>query len=77
MAKSTVKFRDSAAEFERLSREIAARRFAPVYLLMGEESYFIDALCEQLASTARTTSRPSTARIRTPDRSSTSAASCR
>ena len=51
MAKSTVKFRDSAAEFERLSREIAARRFAPVYLLMGEESYFIDALCEQLAST--------------------------
>ena len=51
MAKSTLRFRDSVAEFERLSREIAARRFAPVYLLMGEESYFIDALCEQLAST--------------------------
>ena len=51
MAKSTVKFRDSAAEFERLSREIAARRFAPVYLLMGEESYFIDRLAEQLAAT--------------------------
>lgn len=51
MAKSTVKFRDSAAEFERLSREIAARRFAPVYLLMGEESYFIDALADLLAET--------------------------
>ena len=52
MAKSAVRFRDSVAQFERLSADIAARRFAPVYLLMGDESYFIDALCDRLASTA-------------------------
>ncbi|MBQ3186346.1 MAG: DNA polymerase III subunit delta [Alistipes sp.] len=51
MAKSAIKFRDSVAEFERLQKEIAARRFAPIYLLMGEESYFIDRLQEQLAAT--------------------------
>ena len=51
MAKSAVRFRDSVAQFERLSADIAARRFAPVYLLMGDESYFIDALCDRLAST--------------------------
>ena len=27
------------------------RSFAPVYLLMGEESYFIDAIAERLATT--------------------------
>ena len=51
MAKSAVKFRDTVAEYERISAQIAARKFAPVYLLMGEEGYFIDALAEQLAST--------------------------
>ena len=51
MAKSAVRFRDSVAQFERLSADIAARRFVPVYLLMGEESYFIDALCDRLAAT--------------------------
>ncbi|MEG2613201.1 MAG: DNA polymerase III subunit delta, partial [Alistipes sp.] len=51
MAKSTLKFRDAVAVFERLSSDIAARKFAPIYLLMGEESYFIDALSEQLATT--------------------------
>ena len=51
MAKSTLKFKDSVTAFERLRSQIAARQFAPIYLLMGEESYFIDALCEQLTST--------------------------
>ena len=51
MAKSAVKFRDTVAEYERISAQIAARKFAPSYLLMGEEGYFIDALAEQLAST--------------------------
>lgn len=51
MAKSTIRFRDSVAQYERIAAEIAARRFSPVYLLMGEESYFIDALSEMLAST--------------------------
>ncbi|MCI5717050.1 MAG: DNA polymerase III subunit delta [Alistipes sp.] len=54
MAKTAVKFKDSVAEFERLGKDIAARRFAPIYLLMGEESYFIDALCDALASTVLT-----------------------
>lgn len=49
MAKGTLKFKDSVADFDRLTADIRARKFAPVYLLMGEESYFIDALCEQLA----------------------------
>ena len=51
MAKSALKFKDSVAAYEKLAQEIAARRFAPVYLLMGEESYFIDALSDQLAAT--------------------------
>ena len=51
MAKSVLKFKDSVAAYEKLAQEIAARRFAPVYLLMGEESYFIDAIAERLATT--------------------------
>ena len=50
MAKSTAKFKDSEAEFRRLCGEIDARRFSPVYLLMGEEPYFIDVLCDKLAN---------------------------
>ena len=34
MAKSALKFKDSVAAYEKLAQEIAARRFAPVYLLM-------------------------------------------
>ncbi len=51
MAKTALKFKESVAEFDRLRNDIAARRFAPIYLLMGEEGYFIDALCDALAST--------------------------
>ena len=49
MAKSTLKFKDSVERFEQIKADIAARRFAPIYLLMGEESYFIDTLCELLS----------------------------
>ena len=57
MAKSsTVKFKDSVERFEQIQADIAARRFAPIYLLMGEESYFIDTLCERLAQTILTPS---------------------
>ena len=45
-----MKFRDSVAEYERIAAEAAARKYAPIYLLMGEESYFIDALSDQLAA---------------------------
>ena len=51
MAKSALKFKDSVAAYEQLAGQIAARRFVPIYLLMGEESYFIDALAEQIATT--------------------------
>lgn len=51
MAKSALKFRDSVAEYERIAGAISARRFSPIYLLMGEESYFIDIIAEQLATT--------------------------
>lgn len=42
-------FRDSIAQYNTISSQIAGRRFAPVYLLMGEEPYYIDRLAEQLA----------------------------
>lgn len=51
MAKSTVKFRDTVARADQIEGDIAARRFAPVYLLMGEESYFIDRIADRLAAT--------------------------
>ena len=44
MAKGGVKFKDTVAAYDRLRGEITARKFAPVYLLMGEEAFFIDAL---------------------------------
>ena len=50
MAKGTLKFKESVADFERITGEIAARKFAGIYLLMGEEGYFIDAVAEQLAA---------------------------
>ncbi|MDD3108610.1 MAG: DNA polymerase III subunit delta [Alistipes sp.] len=49
MAKSKKNFRDSWADFTALSTQIGQRKFAPVYLLMGEEPYFIDRLSEQFA----------------------------
>ena len=54
MAKSSVKFKDTIAQFEQLKDQIAKRAFAPIYLLMGEESYFIDALSEALSTTILT-----------------------
>jgi DNA polymerase-3 subunit delta len=49
MAKGGVKFKDSVRAFEEIRADIAAGRFAPVYLLMGEEGYFIDELAERLS----------------------------
>ena len=42
-------FRDSVEMYASLCQQIAARKFAPVYLLMGEESYFIDLLSSLLS----------------------------
>lgn len=63
MAKSTIKFSDSVAEFERLKQKIARREFAPIYLLMGEESYFIDSLCEALSSSILTPAEQSFSQV--------------
>ena len=56
MAKGSGKttFKDTVTAYERLRREIAAGRYAPVYLLMGEEGYFIDRIADQLAGTVLT-----------------------
>jgi DNA polymerase-3 subunit delta len=50
MAKSSrITFRDSAADFQAASSAIRQGRIASIYLLMGEESWFIDSLCDLLA----------------------------
>ncbi len=48
MAKA-VRFRDAYAQYESIVKDIRARKFAPIYLLMGEEGYFIDILTDMLA----------------------------
>ncbi len=51
MAKSgKTGFRESAELFGLLSKEIGQRQIAPIYLLMGEEPYFIDRLGDLLAT---------------------------
>ncbi|MEE1149269.1 MAG: DNA polymerase III subunit delta, partial [Alistipes sp.] len=50
MAKS-LKFSEAIAEYEAIMKSIEARRFAPIYLLSGDEGYFIDAIAERLANT--------------------------
>ena len=40
--------------FETLQKEISQRHFKPIYLLMGDESYFIDKLTELLSETVLT-----------------------
>ena len=75
MAKSGKKtFRESTADYAALAARIAERRFEPLYLLMGDEPYFIDSLT---ARNARSTRRSSTAKTPTPEPSSTCAARCR
>lgn len=51
MGKSRVGFKESVADYTAISKDIANRKFAPIYLLMGDESYFIDKLADQLAET--------------------------
>lgn len=48
MAKG-IRFRDSYSQYEKIVAEVKAGRFAPLYLLMGEEGYFIDQLTDLLA----------------------------
>ncbi len=39
-----------SASFESIMKDIKARKFSPIYLLMGEESYFIDRICDAIAN---------------------------
>ncbi len=41
-----------AGSYDAIMRDIRQRKFAPVYILMGEESYFIDRICDAIATTA-------------------------
>ena len=45
---------DSKPTFDTIRNDILQRRFKPVYLLMGEEAYFIDTLTELLVETVLT-----------------------
>ena len=76
MAKSSKKsFKESVADYAALSERIGRRQFAPVYLLMGEEPYFIDMLAERLGETIL--SPEERAGIPKPGRSSIFAVRCR
>lgn len=37
--------------FESIMKSIKAREFSPIYILMGEESYFIDKICDAISQT--------------------------
>lgn len=39
------------ASYNSIMKDIEARRFAPIYLLMGDEGYFIDAIADRLSQT--------------------------
>ena len=47
---SKISFKDSVDSYSALSSQISARKFKGLYLLMGEEPYFIDMLTLQLAN---------------------------
>jgi DNA polymerase-3 subunit delta len=44
-------FKDTVATYTHVMSDMAAGRFAPLYLLMGDEGYFIDKVADRLADT--------------------------
>ncbi len=54
MAKKRAGFKETIERFDSVMADVKERRFAPIYLLMGEESYFIDTICDALSSTILT-----------------------
>jgi DNA polymerase-3 subunit delta len=42
-------FKTSAAQYEKILADLKQRKFSPVYVLMGEEPYFIDKIDEYIA----------------------------
>lgn len=49
MAKG-VKFSDCIADYNAIMQSIEVRKFAPIYLLAGDEGFFIDAIADRLAN---------------------------
>ena len=47
--------RKPVATYDNIMRDLKARKFAPVYLLMGEESYFIDKISDYIEENVLTT----------------------
>lgn len=41
--------KNASISYENVMNDIKERKFAPIYVLMGEESYFIDRICDALA----------------------------
>lgn len=44
----------SGATYESIMRDMKARKFAPIYILMGDESYYIDKIADYIAANALT-----------------------
>ena len=42
------------ASYDSIMRDLKARKFAPIYILMGDESYYIDKIADFIASNALT-----------------------
>ena len=38
-----------AISYESIMKDLKARKFLPVYVLMGDESYYIDKLCDYIS----------------------------
>ena len=38
--------RKAGVSFETIMRDLQARKFSPIYILMGEESYYIDRIAD-------------------------------
>lgn len=46
-----MKFGDCVADYRSIMADISARKFKPIYLLTGDEGFFIDAICDSLGNT--------------------------
>lgn len=41
----------SAISYESIMKSLKAREFAPVYILMGDEPFYIDKVCDYISET--------------------------
>ena len=44
--------KQAVATFDAIMRELKSGEFSPIYLLMGEESYYIDQICDYIQTRA-------------------------